>query len=162
MATILDLATSGALVKIEVELELGCLPQRSLYAFPVVIRWLDEVLPNLEAAWSPGRQTPLEQVDFLFSEFIGGADISHYERCHIMKPLDGDHFIWELKTPDIRFFGWFAVKNTFVIGQVEAAGKIKEFGLYTGMRNVCVHLRNELDLDAPKFVRGVYQDVLSA
>jgi hypothetical protein len=162
MATLSMLITSGSLELIEVDLDPDILPQRCLYAFPSVIRWLEEVLPTLAPEWGEGKQTPLEQVDFLFSQFIAGGNVSHWQACHIMKPQPGDHHIWELKTKDVRFFGWFPKKDIFVIAQAESAKKVKEHGLYRGMRNACVQCREWLDLDEPKAVVGGYEDVLSS
>lgn len=161
MATLLNLVSKGVLEQVEVALDGDSLPQRSIYALPCVISWLDEELPELPPQWGEGRQSPLEQVDFLFSEFISGSNVAHWKFCHIMKPEPGFHHIWELKTADVRFFGWFPKKDVFVIAQAGSAKVIKDHGLYRAMRDVCVQLRERLDLDGPKAIAGGYEDVLS-
>jgi hypothetical protein len=73
MATILILEERGDLERVEVDLKPRDMPERSFYAFPKVIKWLDEQLPLLQAVLDENRQSPLEQVDFLLYEFIRGG-----------------------------------------------------------------------------------------
>ena len=135
-------------------------PVRLMYGFPHVVEWLNNDLPSittLSADPAEGRQTPLEQVDFLLHEFIGGADLSYYERSHFMEPLDGG--IWELKTTDVRFFGWFVCRGIFIAANIDSAYRCKLYPLYEGYKTNTIHRRNLLDLDDPKFIIGGYDDV---
>jgi len=158
MATIHQLCEAGALVAIGGGLDAHEQPQRLLFALPHVVEWLDQVLPNLEADFHEGRQDPLEQADDLFHDFVSGADFSFYERSHSMRPSDPG--VWELKTPDLRLFGWFAAKGVFVIAEINTAFACKQHGLYPGYRGSVIRRRDNLDLDEPKFINGDYQDVL--
>ena len=162
MATFNKLVELGQLVKIEVRLDPDILPQRMIYALPSVIGWLRSDLPALVAEWEEGSQSPIEQVDYRFSQFIAGENISFWQAMHIMRPADGTHHIWELKTKDVRFFGWFYQKDVFVIAQAASTKLVKQNNLYPGMRDVCVQLRERLDLDEPKVVVGGYSDVVSS
>lgn len=133
-------------------------PMRLLYAFPHVIEWLDTVLPELEPIFDEGRQSPLEQLDLLFYDFVSGEDLGYYERSHSMEPREPG--IWELKTPDIRIFGWFVFRCCFVMAEIDTAFRCKKFDLYRGYRGSAVRRRENLDLDEPKFVTGDHIDVL--
>lgn len=159
MATILILEARGDLQRVEVELKPRDMPERSFYAYPRVTKWLDEKLPTLEPVLDQDRQSPIEQVDFLLYEFIRGGSIAHWKQAHIMTPKTNG--VWELKTPDIRFFGWFACKDCFVAAEVASAAQVKDHNLYGGYQNLVVFRRSALDLDEPKFVVGGIESVLS-
>lgn len=158
MATLGELVRRGELVSIGGGLESYELQNGVLCALPRVIWWLDKVLPELEPVLDEGRQSPLEQVDDLFHDFVAGEDISFYQRSHSMIPTAPG--VWELKTPDVRFFGWFVRPRHFIIAAADSAERCKLYDLYAGYRGEVVRLRDALDLDPPKFVTGGYSDVL--
>jgi hypothetical protein len=62
--------------------------------------------------------------------------------------------IWELKTPDLRLFGWFHVKDCFICGALDTAFNVKNSNLYKGYANEVGHFRDELPLDEPKYLTG--------
>ncbi len=80
---------------------------------------------------------------------------------HRFKPLthhrDG---IWELKTPDLRIFGWFVKRDQFVGWAADATEKIKKHNLYHGYAREAGHFRDNLNLDPPKFVQGDKPDAV--
>ncbi len=158
MATLNELVENGQLVQLGGGLNWNEQPDRLLYALPHVIEWLDKTLPELEPELGDGIQSPIEQVDDLFHDFVSGADLSFYERSHSMMPIDPG--IWELKTLDVRLIGWFAQKSAFIIAETDTAFRCKEHNLYPGYRDSAVRRRNMLNLNAPKFVTGDYSDVL--
>lgn len=158
MATIIELCDAGFLVSVGGGLDAHEQPERLLFAFPHIIAWLEHVLPTIEADFHDGKQDPLEQADDLFHDFVSGADFSFYGRSHSMLPTDPG--IWELKTPDLRLFGWFAAKGVFVIAEISSAYLCKYHKLYAGFRNSVAYRRDNLDLDEPKFITGDYEDVL--
>lgn len=118
------------------------------------------MLPTLESVLDEGRQSPAEQVDFLLYDFIRGADLCHYKRAHIMVPSECG--VFEIKTADIRFFGWFPAVDNFIAADVVTAVFCKERGLYDGYRDQVRRRRDLLDLDVPKFLSGGIFDVLSS
>jgi hypothetical protein len=158
MATLAELVGRQELVR----LGGGLLPneqvQGRLYAFPHVIDWFENVLPVLQSELGDGRQDPLEQVDDLVHDFVAGTNLDYWERSHSMRPeVPG---VWELKTPDVRLFGWFHLRLTFVIAEVNTAFKCKKHDLYPGYRDSVIRRRDALDLNEPKFITGSYEDVL--
>ncbi|HEV3248932.1 MAG TPA: hypothetical protein VG124_17170 [Beijerinckiaceae bacterium] len=156
MATLLTLVQQGELIQIGGGLERDEQPERLLYAFPHVIDWLDKVLPGLAAELHDQLLSPLEQADILFHDFVSGADMAFYERCHSMIP--DEEGVWELKSEDLRFFGWFPAKGAFIIADIDTKARITERGLaYLGQVK---YRREMLGLDEPKFKEGGYSDVL--
>ena len=60
----------------------------------------------------------------------------------------------ELRTPDLRIFGWFALKDHFVGVVANDATYVKEHDLYQGYIGEVVRFRDGLQLDDPKFIPG--------
>lgn len=158
MATVNELCETGDLIKIGGGLDADEQPERLLFAFPHVIEWLDTVLPDLEPAFHEGKLDPIDQADDLMHDFVSGADFSFYEKSHSMEPREPG--VWELKTADLRIFGWFASKSVFIVAAIDTAFRCKQHGLYAGYRNEVVWRRGQLNLDEPKFIQGEYEDVL--
>ena len=161
MATIAKLVSDGELVEIVPDLDPGVCPARYLYALPRFTEFLD-ALPSLISSWNL-EQTPAQQFDDLLNEFLGTEPFTVDLRFKPLRPLsDPWHGIWELKTPDIRIFGWFAERNKFIAVSGLETWKVKEHRLYAGCRDEVIRVRNNLALDEPKFVTGKdYHDVIS-
>lgn len=62
--------------------------------------------------------------------------------------------IWELKTADLRIFGWFFVRDCFIGSAANLTDTIKQLHLYRPYVQEAVRLRDALDLDIPKFIPG--------
>lgn len=129
-----------------------------LYAFPHVTAWFDRELPKLDQNDQHGSQSCTEQLDELMHDFVTGENLDYYARSHSMRPREPG--VWELKTPDLRLFGWFHARLTFVVAEVDTMARCKEHDLYAGYRESVVRRREKLPLDEPKFITGTYDDVL--
>ena len=151
MATLIKLSEAKAIHKIDPGLDAGQQEFRLFYAAPNLIGWMDKVLPTLASDWKL-ELSPLEQFDALLEIYCSG-DVLTYDRR--FKPLthhlDG---VWELKTPDLRIFGWFPQKDQFIGWAADMASKVKKHELYHGYAREAGRFRDKLDLDAPKFVPG--------
>ena len=168
MATLSELVGSGELVAIEVELEYR-LPWRRLYGTPDFINWLADVLPGLESGIKGAALSPLEQVDALFYEFISGQPMVEDRR---FKPLHykPELHVWEMKTIDIRIFGWFAAMDRFIcsfgVMKDELTGLMPpparrrhDASTYIARTS---YVREKLNLDEPKCLTSrEYANVLS-
>lgn len=153
MATLLDLARQGAISKFEPNLEPTEQEVRCIYAGPKLVKWINEVLPSLESDRGL-ESTPLMQFIDLTSLFCSGGTLCfdwHF------KPLQHvEDGIWELKTSDLRIFGWFPQKDWFIGVIGDTKRRILDYGLYGPYAKVEVApFRAALDLDPPKFVPGV-------
>lgn len=160
MPTISELTASEDLVRFRARLDPGEMDQRLIYCVPRVITWMKETLPTLESdGFFEDAATPLQQVDSHLRSFIVGD-----------RPLNGmppkslqphNKGIWELRTFDLRFFGWFFRVSCFVISDI-ATKKDCSKGLYNGYVRQAIHTRNELAMKPePEFTTGGIDDLLS-
>src|ERR1043166_7054083 len=107
MATLLHLHKSGAIARFEPETDVE---ERFVYALPRFENWVSETLPRLASNWDL-ENSPLEQFDDLMANFCRGDPLVFGDdfKC-LYEHADG---IWELKTPDLRVFGWFCKRDVF-------------------------------------------------
>jgi hypothetical protein len=152
MATLLDLASRGHLFKLDPELEPGVSDFRCLYTSPKLKKWIEEDLPKLESTWKV-EESPQEQLRSLVEDiFCPGEPLTFGWQ---FKPLthikDG---IWELKTADLRMFGWFQQKDHFVGVWADMKDRIREYHLYVPYARDAADFRDRLDLNEPKFISG--------
>ena len=161
MATLGALADAGALVRIEVDLDDEKQTWRCLYGTPEFVAWLQGVLPNLETGVMDAELSPSEQVFALFADFIEGQHFEEDRRFRRLRRTP-DLSVWELKTIDVRIFGWFAAMDMFVCAfgdHKERILKLDSVGAYMAKTD---YVRAKLDLDEPKFIHfEEYANVLS-
>jgi hypothetical protein len=106
------------------------------------------------SSWSRGY--PEEQVYGLLDLYISGERLNFGE---MYKPLyPHERGIWELRTIDVRIFGWFQRRDCFIGVFAGDATHIHQYHLHAGYRNEVVRLRDLLNLDEPKFVEGIDED----
>ncbi len=155
MATLSKLILDGILNPVEIELDSHTLPWRLIFSINGFGQWLENDLANLVATYDP-QLSSAQQVDDLMAAFVSGDPLVPEKMFRPLHPhQDG---VWELKTPDVRIFGWFACKDNFIAARGNDATFIKRHNLYHGYIGEVVRLRNQLDLDPPKFVTGVNAD----
>ncbi len=152
MATLLDLVRCGDLFKLDPDLEPGILDCRCIYTSLKFKTWIEEVLPTLESTWKI-EQTPQEQLQsFIEGVFCPGEPLTYDWQ---FKPLthirDG---IWELKTADLRVFGWFPKKDHFVGVSADMKDRILQHKLYAPYVRDAADFLSRLDLDEPKYIPG--------
>lgn len=157
MATLLELVGRGELLKLDPQLEPNEQEWRSIYVLPDAGRRIRTDILTWTSQWEI-TVSPVQQLDSLAEIFCAGETLT-FER--IFKPLvhlgDG---VWELKTPDLRLFGWFPAKDCFVGAFLDNAFNVKTYNLYRGYVEETVRLRNQLDLNEPKFVPGSDPDAV--
>jgi len=151
MATLLDLAgPHGPLFKLDA-LDANTQEFRCIYLSERLKNWMENDLPQLQATW----QTEIscrDQVVDLTEMFCAGEELDSSTQFHALRPYtDG---VWELKTGDVRIFGWFPQKDHFVGVVAHDAYFVKLHNLYHGLIGEVVRYRNSLDLDGSKFVPG--------
>src|ERR1700691_2442719 len=160
MSTIEDLVAAGAILPIEVEMSAGDQPMRLLFGTPGFTSWLGEIVSGTGPKGRLGDATPAEQIDDLFHTFIVGRPLIHTRQFRAIRAEE--NAVWELKTPDIRIFGWFLKKDCFVGVFGNWADVIKDHDLYRGYRIAIRRLRRDLGVDETLCVQGVTPgDVLS-
>ena len=123
-----------------------------LHAGPKLVAWIQDDLPDLESTWKI-EQSPAEQLDDLMQVFCSGEPLTvGWQFKSLVHLADG---VWELKTADLRIFGWFHQKDCFIAVIADTADRTKQYKLYAPYARVeVVGFRDALDLDPPKFVPG--------
>lgn len=111
--------------------------------------------------WRTGRpnaaQTPKEQLDGILLKWIGGRSIEYRRMFNDLTPMKDE--VWELKTPDLRIFGWIYRPRVFIASFVDYADWYKAprpSRSYEDARTRTIDMRNKLDLEEPKFTSGVF------
>ncbi|AIT79116.1 hypothetical protein JI59_04495 [Novosphingobium pentaromativorans US6-1] len=103
---------------------------------------------------------PEEQLDGLLADFCEGVEIAVGTQFKCLIPQENG--VWELKTPDVRMFGWFHQKDCFIATAVDAKWRILEHHTYRGYIAEAAHLRSQLFGDDVQFIQGTEpDDVLS-
>lgn len=165
MATLSELADRGDVDRVEIELDSGRQPWRCLYATPEFSEWADSVLPSMETGVMQAEVSPFEQVYALFADFIEGQHLEENRRFRSLIYHPELH-VWELKTIDVRIFGWFAKMDNFIccFGEhkdvlADPAEVERTYSRYITRTNF---ERHKLSLDPPKSIEfKEYANVLS-
>lgn len=151
MATILDLVATGELVKIDPQLADDEMEDRQIYLVAQAVGPSAALLATMVSQWEI-ESSPAEQLDELVYHFATGGQLDYPRQFHDLQHVrDG---IWELKTADLRLFGWFAEKDIFVCASVADANVVKAAGQYAGYCEQTWFRRERLPLDDPKFLLG--------
>lgn len=148
MATLVELQTAKILHKIEVRLKSDEFEDRRIYAFDQVITFVRDRLPN-ETAVYPENSSPSQQLFALMKRFITGGSLSMGEHFWLMRPSGAD--VFELRTPDLRMFGWVYSPGTFIATNLATFEDIHTLNNHAAYRDEAVRMRESLDLDDPKF-----------
>src|SRR5262245_46299929 len=151
MATLLQLEAQGHVSKVDPALPLHQQELRVLYASPRLRQWLENVLPTLGSTWNI-ELSPAEQLDALVEQYAAGEPLVYQHNSYPIRHVSG--YVWELKTPDLRIFGWFHKMDCFVGVVANPTELIKRHNLYHGHAGDVVRFVDALDLDPPKFIAG--------
>lgn len=151
MATILSLTKAKTLSKFIPGLRPGEQEFRTLYAAPRFEKWVVETLPGLASNWQLDLTPQLQLDEYLINYALGNQLTFRRQFNPIRYRGEG---VWELKTADVRVFGWFYRKDQFIALVGDEAWRVKEYGLYAGYAGEVVKFRDSLPLDGQKFVTG--------
>jgi hypothetical protein len=149
MATVLELALGQKLTKLDPGLEFGEPERRWIYGFPQFMARMQNELPSWKSEWDIS-ESPNQQFDSLIDVFSSGENLLIGQQFHVLDPATKG--TWELRTPDLRVFGWFWKKDWFIATNLFLASYVKEHRLYHGLVEEAVRMRDDLDLTDPKFV----------
>ena len=151
MATLAELLADQKLFRLDPVLPAGEQEFRLIYTSDRLKTWLEQNLPSLASSWKI-EESPAEQLDALIAIFAAGDQLTFEWQFKPITPI-GDG-VWELKTADVRVFGWFPLKDHFIGYVADTAERVKQYNLYYGYRGEVVRFRDQLPLDEPKFVPG--------
>jgi hypothetical protein len=160
MATLLDLSRAGRIEKYDPALPRGRFEERRIFFVPRAVKWLQNELPDCSSSWNI-EASPEEQLYDLLQAFCSGEHLFYQRQLNPIRHISAG--IWELKTADVRLFGYFHRKDCFICTDADLASRVKEFKLYNGYRDQAVRERSQLKHDSPTFIPGDDpQNVVSA
>lgn len=151
-----ELAQAGSICRLDPQLDYDEQELRHIYLGPRAVEFLGEELPGLSSFFET-ETNPHQDFDAFVSQFASGLPIeigtqfkAFQRKC--LHALEGG--VWYIKTPDLRIFGWFPVKDCFVAVVSDAFENVKKYNLYEGYRQEVIRFRSSLNLDEPKFIPG--------
>lgn len=153
MATLENLEKAGVLVGFRPKrLRRSEFEERQLWCFPEVVTWLLDELPK-HAAFYEENQPPVLQARALMKSFVLGHEFVEERMFWKMRPYADD--VFELKSSDIRLFGWFVRPKVFVVASCDLFERVHaEKGVHATHRDSVIEKRRLLPLDEPKFQIG--------
>lgn len=108
-----DACKAAGLSKIDVLLPVRQKAWRYVFASPRFIDWLNLCVPKIVLHRSEEDDTLLVQIETEFFSFSRGDYLRDPDDVRRLDPQpDG---VWELKTPDLRLFGWFPERDHFIV-----------------------------------------------
>lgn len=158
MATISTLAgPDGPLTHVTVALGRHRMPERTFYGCLEFMDGLTKEVPTWKTGRLKAAQPPADQMDDILRKWISGDEIKYGPMFKDLMP--GRDEVWELKTADLRIFGWVYRPKVFVAALVGYADWYKPPNptkSYNDAREKVLTARDALDLDPPKFATGVF------
>jgi hypothetical protein len=122
-------------------------------------------LPTLQTGILKADQNPAAQVDSLLYRWITGKRIIYSKQFQDLVP--GKDEVWEMKTADIRIFGWMYQPYNFIAVFGDYADHYKRhkgrspIRSYDDAKQRVINKRSRLDLDEPKYVTGTFDELVS-
>lgn len=134
--------------------------ERAIYLSPKAAGWIRENLPDMAAdGFVDGALAPREQLRELFRRFIVGDTFNQEYAPKPLTPLDSG--VVELRTADLRLFGWFYRQREFIVSSVDRKVRLADRAVaYSGFVTEVCYFRDSLDLDGAKFIVGDMDDIL--
>lgn len=151
--------------KIDIPLGRGEFEERKFYALPAFMNDLKNVVPSLQTGRLNAPMTPLQQLDDILHRWIVGKPFRYNRWLNDLSPQTSE--TWEMKTADLRIFGWIYRPKVFIgafIGFTDDYKRQKNQPAkesYEDARDRVVKIRERLDLDPPKFTAGVFDALVS-
>ncbi len=161
MATLDKLVEDGTIVRVKLRLRHGQFDERKLYAYPECLEWMKVEVPKMVTGRLQSDLTPALQLTTLLLQWITGKPMAYGRMFQDMLPQSEE--VWELKTPDLRLFGWIYRPREFIAVRGGYADDYKEptkTKFYGDDRQAVVDARNALPLDTPKFATGEYDELV--
>jgi hypothetical protein len=161
MATLNKLVEVRTLVRVTVPLGRGLFHDRWLYAYPECLEWMRNDVPKMVTGRLQAEQTPLEQLHVRVRQWISGQPMHYGPMFSNMTPLSD--YVCEIKTPDLRIFGWIYQPKKFIAVFGDYADDYKpptKRKTYADARRKVVAARDALPLDGDKFANGDFDDLV--
>lgn len=162
MATFDELLERRVLIRVTVRLRHDQFHERRLYAFPTFLEWVKNEVPKMVTGRLKAAQTPLEQLQVRLREWMAGNPMRYGRMFQDLLPRDRD-YVWEMKTPDLRIFGWMYRPKQFIAVFGDFADDYKpptRTKSYADARKQVVKARDDIPLDGDKYSDGDFDDLV--
>lgn len=139
-ATIDRLIRDDRLIKYEPELTGSAVAERVIYMTPHFLDWWGKVLIHRR----PTRGLSLSPYDQLFGRFDEFCIGREFEYGRMFKNLEPKaNAVWEIKTTDVRVFGFFVQRDCFVAITGEMKNALRRYEKHIG---IVLEVRRKLQL----------------
>lgn len=161
MATLASLPT---VTRIFVPLGRREFDEREFYALPSFMLFLQQILPGLSTGILAAKESPSDQMNTVLRKWNTGKPMAQGRAFAIMRPTP--KFVWEMKTADLRIFGWVYRPKVFIGAFAGFADDYKKQNgqppkeSYDAARNRVLWIRDHLNLDPPLFATGNYDALI--
>lgn len=161
MATFDSLLASRSILRVTVRVPNGQFHDRKFFAYPDCLRWMRDDVPKMVTGRVNSAFSPREQLNERLRQWMSGDPMAYCRMFHDMKPAADN--VWELKTADLRIFGWMYRPKQFIAFFGGYADDYKDpckTKTYGDARRSVVKARNTLPLDGAKFTPGDFDDLV--
>jgi hypothetical protein len=160
MSSVVDACKAAGLVAYEPMLRRGKRAWRYVFASAAFVEWVKVDMPAIVPEHSEDG-SPCEQFEQEMYGFCSGYALAFGSDTRCLEPIRLS--VWELKTPDLRMFGWFCAKNYLVLHKGEKKGPegLERWDDYKPFIDEVVSFRNGLVTNLPQYVVGGLADVVS-
>jgi hypothetical protein len=148
------------LTRVTLRLPTGQFHERKMYAYPECVEWMRQV-PTMTTGRVASDFTPQEQLVERLRQWMAGDRMEYGRMFHDMEPQADD--VWEMKTADLRLFGWMYRRREFIAVRGGYADDYKEptkTKNYADERREVIKARDALPLDGDKYVKGNFDELV--
>jgi hypothetical protein len=161
MTTFDKLLEQKRLIRVTVPLPRGQFHDRKLYAYPKCLEWMRNDVPKLVTGRFASALTPKEQLIERLRQWMAGDPMAYGRMFHDMDPRSDE--VWEIKTADLRIFGWMYRPCEFIAvcgGYTDDYKEPTKIKNYADDRREVVRARDSLPLDGDKYAKGDFDDLV--
>jgi hypothetical protein len=135
--------------------------ERKIYAYPGCVEWMRDQVPQMKTGRVASDFSPREQLVERLRQWMAGDPMEYGRMFHDMDP--STDAVWELKTADLRIFGWMYRPRQFIAvrgGYTDDYKQPTKTKNYADERREVVKARDALPLDGNKFVKGDFDGLV--
>jgi hypothetical protein len=161
MATFDKLLKANVLVRVTFRLPRGQFHERKIYAYPGCLEWMRNEIPKMVTGRVASDFTPKEQLIERLRQWMSGDPMAYGRMFRDMEPKIDE--VWEIKTADLRIFGWMYRPREFIAVRAGYADDYKEptkIKNYADERREVVKARDTLPLDGDKYTEGNFDELV--
>jgi hypothetical protein len=161
MATFDTLIKERKLIRVTVPLGRNQFHDRKFFACPDCLDWIRNEVPRMVTGRINSAFTPKEQLVERLRQWMAGEPMRYDRWFHDMDPKTDD--VWELKTADLRIFGWIYRPREFIAacgGYTDDYKEPTKTKTYADEVRKVVAIRNALPLDGNKFATGGFNGLV--